>query len=83
MNEQLNNEVLLMAMVETPQAVENADAIAAIPGIDALHMGSLDLSNAMGIPAAYRDPRMWRAVRDGGGRLQAARQGHGRGRGAR
>ena len=59
-NEQLNNEVLLMAMVETPQAVENADAIAAIPGIDALHMGSLDLSNAMGIPAAYRDPRMWR-----------------------
>ncbi len=60
-NKFLNDNVLLMAMLETPGAVENADAIAAVPGIDVVHIGSLDVSNEMGIPAAYNDPRM-RAV---------------------
>ena len=48
-------------MLETPQAVEHADEIAAVPGIDMVHIGALDVSNVMGIPAAYGDPRM-RAV---------------------
>src|SRR5215831_12757014 len=30
----LNEQTLLMAMIETPEAVENADAIAAVDGID-------------------------------------------------
>jgi len=55
----LNEQELLIAMLETPQAVEQADAIAAVPGIDVVHIGSLDVSNEMGIPAQYRDPRMW------------------------
>ena len=54
----LNEHELLIAMLETPEAIEHADAIAAIPGIDVVHIGSLDVSNLMGIPAAYRDPRM-------------------------
>jgi 2-keto-3-deoxy-L-rhamnonate aldolase RhmA len=54
----LNQHELLIAMLETPQAIEHADAIAAIPGIDVVHIGSLDVSNLMGIPAAYRDKRM-------------------------
>ncbi len=58
-NSRLNDEVLLVAMLETPQAIDNAEAIAALPGIDVVHIGSLDVSNEMGIPAAYRDPRMW------------------------
>jgi len=54
----LNREELLIAMLETPEAIEEADAIAALPGIDMVHIGALDVSNMMGIPAAYRDPRM-------------------------
>ncbi len=57
----LNEQELVIAMLETPQAIEHADAIAAVPGIDMVHIGALDVSNVMGIPAAYADPRM-RAV---------------------
>ena len=45
----LNAAVLVVPMIETPQAVENADKIAAIDGIDALLIGSNDLSLEMGI----------------------------------
>jgi 2-keto-3-deoxy-L-rhamnonate aldolase RhmA len=48
----------VIAMLETPQAVEHADEIAAVPGIDMIHIGALDVSNVMGIPAQYGDPRM-------------------------
>lgn len=58
-NLHLNRQELLIVMLETPEAIEHADAIAAIPGVDVVHIGSLDVSNLMGIPAAYRDPRMW------------------------
>src|SRR5438067_13719056 len=39
----LNDETLLMAMIETPDAVANAEAIAAVEGIDVLHIGASDL----------------------------------------
>ncbi|HET6307368.1 MAG TPA: aldolase/citrate lyase family protein [Rhodopila sp.] len=54
----LNQETLLIAMIETPEAVANADAIAAVDGIDTLHIGSTDLSTEMGIPGDYQHDRM-------------------------
>lgn len=57
-NEFLNVQELLIMMLETPEAIENAETIAAVPGVDMVHIGGLDVSNMMGIPAAYRDPRM-------------------------
>jgi 2-keto-3-deoxy-L-rhamnonate aldolase RhmA len=45
----LNSELLLIPMIETPRAVENAEAIAAVDGIDALLIGTNDLSLEMGI----------------------------------
>jgi 2-keto-3-deoxy-L-rhamnonate aldolase RhmA len=54
----LNEQTLLLAMIETPEAVENADAIAAVDGIDALHIGASDLSTEMGIPGQYTHERM-------------------------
>jgi len=48
-------------MLETPQAIENADAIAAVDGIDMLHIGSSDLSTEMGIPGQYKHARMRQA----------------------
>ena len=54
----LNQETLLMGMIETPQAVDNAAAMAAVPGIDVLHIGASDLSTEMGIPGQYKHDRM-------------------------
>jgi 2-keto-3-deoxy-L-rhamnonate aldolase RhmA len=44
--------------LETPEAIENAEAIAAVDGIDVVHIGSTDLSTEMGIPGQYRHVRM-------------------------
>ena len=38
-----NRETFLVAQIETPEAVTNAEAIAAVPGIDALFVGPADL----------------------------------------
>ena len=57
-NSYLNEQTLLIAMLETPEAIENADAIAAVDGIDMLHIGSSDLSTEMGIPGQYTHARM-------------------------
>jgi 2-keto-3-deoxy-L-rhamnonate aldolase RhmA len=46
----LNAELLVVAMIETPRAVDNAKAIAAIDGIDVLLIGSNDLSLELGLP---------------------------------
>jgi 2-keto-3-deoxy-L-rhamnonate aldolase RhmA len=48
--ETINRETLVVVMLESPAAVDNAHQIAAIPGIDALLIGTNDLSLEMGIP---------------------------------
>ena len=40
-------------MIETAQAVDNIDAIVAVPGVDAVYIGPSDLSLTLGI-----EPRM-------------------------
>lgn len=54
----LNDETVLMAMIETPEAVENAQEIAGVEGIDVLHIGASDLSTEMGIPGQNSSERM-------------------------
>ena len=44
-----NREVLVIVMIETPEAVENVRAIASVPGVDALLVGSSDLTQTMGM----------------------------------
>jgi 4-hydroxy-2-oxoheptanedioate aldolase len=39
-----NKRITVVVMIETPQAVENAEAIAAVPGVDALLIGAADLA---------------------------------------
>jgi hypothetical protein len=75
----LNEQTLLMAMIETPEAVENADAIAAVDGIDVLHIGASDLSTEMGIPGQYTHERMRAAFET----VARAAKGHGKAIGGR
>jgi 2-keto-3-deoxy-L-rhamnonate aldolase RhmA len=46
----INDEILTVVMIESPEAVRNADAIAAVGGIDVLLIGSFDLTTELGIP---------------------------------
>lgn len=56
--EALNRNTLVVAMLETPQAVDNADVIAAVEGIDALLIGTNDLAAEMGIPGQFGHTRV-------------------------
>jgi 4-hydroxy-2-oxoheptanedioate aldolase len=46
--EHANRETFVVLQIETPQAVENADAIAAVEGVDALFIGLADLGLRLG-----------------------------------
>ena len=59
----LNAELLVIPMIETPQAVENAEKIAAIEGIDALLIGTNDLALEMGIGGQVGHERVQAAYR--------------------
>jgi 2-keto-3-deoxy-L-rhamnonate aldolase RhmA len=58
-----NDETLVIVMLETPAAIAKADAIAAVPGVDVVLIGTNDLSAEMGIPGQYADPRIEDAYR--------------------
>lgn len=54
---QLNDNTLVIVMLETPEAIENADAIAAVEGVDILMIGTNDLCAEMGIPGEFDHER--------------------------
>jgi 2-keto-3-deoxy-L-rhamnonate aldolase RhmA len=47
--ERVNRDLCLMAQIETAEAVERADELCAVPGIDIL-IGPADLSSSLGVP---------------------------------
>jgi 2-keto-3-deoxy-L-rhamnonate aldolase RhmA len=59
----VNEETLVVVMLETPQGIANAEAIAAVPGIDALLIGTNDLCFEMGIPGKFDDPKVMDAYK--------------------
>ncbi len=61
---EIDREILVVAMIETGEAVANADAIAATPGIDVLLFGTADLTADLGVPGKVGDPRVQQAYRD-------------------
>ena len=50
----VNNELLIVPMIETNQALENLDGIASVPGVDVLLIGPSDLSIELGVPLDYQ-----------------------------
>jgi 2-keto-3-deoxy-L-rhamnonate aldolase RhmA len=59
----INAETLVVIMLETPRAIANADAIAALPGVDVLLIGTNDLCAEMGIPGQFTDAKVEDAYR--------------------
>lgn len=60
--ETANARTILLAQIETRQGVDNAEAIAAVPGIDALVIGPSDLSADLGHPGESNCAEMKEAV---------------------
>lgn len=59
-----NETLLTIVQIETPEAVQNADAIAAVPGVDALFIGPNDLAlSLLGyVPARWDEPEFLDAI---------------------
>jgi 2-keto-3-deoxy-L-rhamnonate aldolase RhmA len=58
---ELNADILVVCMIETPEAVANAEAIAAVPGVDVLLFGTSDLTATMGIAGQFGHPDVRKA----------------------
>ncbi len=59
--QQVNQELLVIAMLESEEAIANAHEIAATPGIDVLLVGASDLTAEMDIPGDWGHPRLQEA----------------------
>ncbi|MEW5974396.1 MAG: aldolase/citrate lyase family protein [Acidobacteriota bacterium] len=58
----VNQETLLIIQLETRQAVDNLDEIAAVEGLDVLLVGPNDLSISLGVPGQMEDAGFTRIV---------------------
>ncbi|MCA9062080.1 MAG: aldolase [Planctomycetaceae bacterium] len=69
-----NEHTLLIAQLESPNAIDSADAIAQVPGIDVLMIGPGDLSVIAGIPYQFEHP----IIKDAFHRVAAAAKSAGK-----
>jgi len=58
-----NDRTTLFCQIETVEGVENADAMAAIEGVDCLWVGHFDLSVSLGIPGQFDHPDFKKAIK--------------------
>jgi 2-keto-3-deoxy-L-rhamnonate aldolase RhmA len=57
-----DQNVVVIAIIEQALAVENVEAIAATPGIDAMFIGTSDLSFSLGLRGNQEHPRLQEAI---------------------
>ena len=69
-----NDEVLLIAQVETAKGLDNVEAIAAVPGLDVLWIGLYDMTSSLGIAGQMQHPQTLAAI----DRVLAACRAHGK-----
>src|SRR6202171_4112163 len=70
----LNDSTLVVCMIETREGLANVAEIAAVEGVDVVHVGCNDLLAAMGKPGAFGDPEIVAAVEQ----VIAAAHAHGK-----
>ena len=58
----INDATLLILMIESKAALENIEAIAAVPGVDVVHIGTNDLSTDLGHPGELTHPDVLAAI---------------------
>ena len=70
----LNDNTLVVCMIETKEGLRNIEEIAAVDGIDVIHVGANDLLAALGKPGAFGSPEHIAAVE----RVIAVARAHGK-----
>jgi 4-hydroxy-2-oxoheptanedioate aldolase len=60
--EQANREIMVVAMIEDAEGVDNIDEILSVPGIDMVLEGAIDLSQSLGLPGQAQHPRVQSAI---------------------
>jgi len=60
--EHVNANTLVVLQIETKLAVEIRDELLAVPGIDAVMVGPVDLSISLGVPGDFQHPKMVEAM---------------------
>jgi 2-keto-3-deoxy-L-rhamnonate aldolase RhmA len=60
--EAINENLLMIAQIETVSGVQQAEAIAAVEGVDAIWVGPYDLSVSLGIPGEFGHPKLLDAI---------------------
>lgn len=58
----INDETLIIVQIETEEAMENLEEIVSTEGVDVAFVGSLDLSQSMGIPGEMQHPKLIEAM---------------------
>jgi 2-keto-3-deoxy-L-rhamnonate aldolase RhmA len=69
-----DREVMTICVIEEASALDQIDAIAATPGVDAIFIGTSDLSFSMGLRGRQGDPELESAVH----RIAEAARRHGK-----
>lgn len=57
-----NDAVVVNMLIESPRGIDNAEAIARVPGVDLVSIGANDLSAELGVPGNYHHPLVRRAL---------------------
>jgi 2-keto-3-deoxy-L-rhamnonate aldolase RhmA len=70
----LEDATLVVCMIETVAGLANVEAIAAVDGVDVVHVGCNDLLTAMGLPGKFGCPEIVAAIE----RMIAAAKVHGK-----
>jgi 2-keto-3-deoxy-L-rhamnonate aldolase RhmA len=70
----IHERTMVIPQIETAQGLANVEAIAAVPGVDMLWLGHFDLTNFLGIPGQFKNPKYL----DGVKRIVAACESNGK-----
>lgn len=68
----LNERMCVSIMIETVNALERAGDIAALPGVDFMSFGMIDLAQSLGHPGNPGHPEVQAAVKEASDRIRAA-----------
>jgi 4-hydroxy-2-oxoheptanedioate aldolase len=59
-NQAMNEATVVKILIESPRGIENIEAIAALPGVDLVGIGTNDLSAELGVAGQYAHPSVRR-----------------------
>lgn len=66
-----SEELCLLVQIETQEALDRLEQIAAVPGVDGVFIGPADLAASLGFPGEYANPKVIGAIESAIGRIRA------------